>query len=374
MSLQKEIDKRRAEIRTDGYAVSIGEWMSMYARNELDIHPDFQRYYRWSPAHKTRLIESILLGIPIPPIFVAQRTDGIWDVIDGVQRLSTIFEFAGILRDDANMVLPPLTLEGTEDLPSLRDKRWEARNQSDSFTPVQRLLIKRAKLDVSIVLAESDPKSKYELFMRLNTGGCLLSRQEVRNCLLSMLNNDMLKWLIQLARSEHFQTCTSLTDKALEEQYDVELALRFIVFRTLSKKELSSVGDMHDFLDARLREMAMIAKFPYEREADAFYATFDLLYRYLKENSFRRYDAEAGNFTGGFLTTAYEVIAMGVGAHYQTLTNKKVDVAKIVKHFWVSEKDTLSITGALKSGSGVRASSRIPTTIPVGRNLFKTRK
>ena len=73
MELQQEIDKTRAEIRTDGYPISIGEWISIYEKGELDIHPEFQRFFRWSLRQKSRLIESLLLGIPVPQIFVAQR-------------------------------------------------------------------------------------------------------------------------------------------------------------------------------------------------------------------------------------------------------------------------------------------------------------
>lgn len=67
MSLLEQINNKRKEIKTDGYPMSIGEWMSMYEGKELDIHPEFQRFYRWSPAQKSGLIESILLGIPLPP-------------------------------------------------------------------------------------------------------------------------------------------------------------------------------------------------------------------------------------------------------------------------------------------------------------------
>jgi len=77
-SLLDEINEKRIEIRTDGYPMSIGEWISLYEKHELDIHPEFQRFYRWSESQKTSLVESILLGIPIPPIFVSQRSDGIW--------------------------------------------------------------------------------------------------------------------------------------------------------------------------------------------------------------------------------------------------------------------------------------------------------
>ena len=62
MSLIDQINKKRKEIKTDGYPMSIGEWISMYERKELDIHPEFQRFYRWSPSQKSALIESILLA------------------------------------------------------------------------------------------------------------------------------------------------------------------------------------------------------------------------------------------------------------------------------------------------------------------------
>lgn len=145
MSLQEEIDLKSKTIKSDGYPMSIGELASMYKEGEIDIHPDFQRLYRWNDEQKTKLIESILLGIPIPSIFVAQRDDGVWDVIDGLQRLSTIFQFMGILRDENNNLYQPLRLQGTEYLPSLVNKVWESENEDESLTMTQRLIIKRAR-------------------------------------------------------------------------------------------------------------------------------------------------------------------------------------------------------------------------------------
>ena len=91
--------------------MSIGELLNLYRDKELDIHPEFRRVFRWTDYQKTRLIESLLLGIPIPPIFACQRTDGVWDVVDGVQRLSTIFQFIGELRDEGNNLVEPLVLQ-----------------------------------------------------------------------------------------------------------------------------------------------------------------------------------------------------------------------------------------------------------------------
>jgi hypothetical protein len=109
VSLEAEMDARRREIKTDGYSMSIGEVLSMYRDGDLDIHPEFQRIFRWTDEQKSRLIESILLGIPVPTIFVSQRDDGVWDVIDGVQRLSTILEFTGLYNDEDGNKVPPLT-------------------------------------------------------------------------------------------------------------------------------------------------------------------------------------------------------------------------------------------------------------------------
>ena len=121
--LQQEIDEKKKEIFTDGYPMSIGELSSLYSENELDIHPEFQRFFRWTTLQKSKLIESILLGIPIPSIFVSQREDGVWDVVDGLQRLSTIFQFMGILKDENGDLINPQALEEAEYLKSLKDKK-----------------------------------------------------------------------------------------------------------------------------------------------------------------------------------------------------------------------------------------------------------
>ena len=99
--------------------------LSLYENGEIDIHPEFQRFYRWTDIQKSNLIESIFLGIPIPPIFVSQRKDGVWDVIDGLQRLSTIYQFAGVLKDESGKDMDPLVLEKTKYLPSLEGRKWD---------------------------------------------------------------------------------------------------------------------------------------------------------------------------------------------------------------------------------------------------------
>jgi hypothetical protein len=364
MSLQAEIDQARSEIRTDGYPVSIGEWISLYERKELDIHPEFQRFFRWSPKQKSRLIESIFLGIPIPPIFVAQRPDGVWDVVDGLQRLSTILQFVGILRDEDRLPVETLVLEPTKYLPSLGGYQWEHDDPARSLTSAQRLLIKRSKIDASIILKESDEKAKYELFQRLNTGGSPLSDQEVRNSLLVMLNRDLYRWMKDLAADPSFLECIALTDRAVDEKYDMELLLRFLVLRTMPDEELGKIGDMGDFLTEQAMTLAEGGGPDREKEAEAFRTTFGVLQQTLGSDSFRRFDWKRNRFVGGFSVSAFEAVAIGVGYNFNEVADKPGGIVDKVKELWRNEEFVNN------SGSGIRASSRVPKIIPFARQLF----
>jgi hypothetical protein len=365
MSLQNEIDKTRAEIRTEGYDMSIGEWISLYERGEIDIHPEFQRYYRWSIFQKSRLIESILLGIPIPEIFVAQRENGIWDVVDGLQRLSTIFEFAGILKDDEGNTLPPLELTETKYLPSLKGKKWDdPDNQKISFSNTQRLIVKRSRIGVSIILRESDEKSKYELFQRLNTGGSPLSPQEVRNSILVMMNPDIYRWMRDLSKNEDFIECVSLTDRALQEQYDMDIVLRFITFRTMPENELNNIGDVNEFLTDYMIDNIAEGEIDIEEETEAFNSTFAILNEEMADDSFHRYDSHKDRFLGGFLVSAFELIAIGIGYNFRYVENNDINIRETIIDLWQNEEFTSN------SGSGVRASTRIPRVLSLGRRAF----
>lgn len=368
MTLQNEIDLRSTEVKSDSYSMSIGELTNLYQDEEIDIHPEFQRFYRWSPLQKTKLIESILLGIPLPPIFVSQRRDGVWDVVDGLQRLSTIFQFMGILLDEDKKKVEPLTLEETKYLPSLKDKKWDnPEDPENAFTAAQKLFIKRSKLDVKIILKESDEKSKYELFQRLNTGGSPLSDQELRNCILIMENRKMFFWLSELSKDEEFEQCIVLTDRAKEEQYDMDLALRFVVFRTLDAEEVKRAKDINEFVTDKMLEIAKNPNFDFAQESMAFKVTFSILNKTIGVDCFHRYDVQKQKFLGGFLLSAFEAVALGVGYNYEAILDVKesFDTLERIKKLW-GNKDFLR-----RIGSGKTASLRMPRIVPLGRELFK---
>ena len=371
MDLDQQIEARRNEVRTDNYPVSIGELISLYESGDLDIHPEFQRFFRWTIHQKSRLIESILLGIPIPSIFVSQREDGIWDVIDGLQRLSTIFQLAGVLRDDTGSRIPPLVLESTKYLPALDGKKWEGEDTDLGIGEVNQRLIKRAKLDVQIILRESSDSTKYELFQRLNTGGSQLSDQELRNVILVMINPAAYKWLQDLAKDPNFTQCTPLPERALERQEDVELVTRFLVLRRLEKEKLKWSGDFSDFLTENISSVAQDCNFERIRKSEelAFRTTFELLSESLGEDVFRKYDETDDRHYGPVMMSAFELIAMGLGYNFEEYESvgRRIKHARIVElahSIWSDSQFTEN------SGSGVGVSTRITRNLPFGRAKF----
>lgn len=370
MSLTTEIEKYSATVSTDSYSMSIGELVSMYTDGEIDIHPEFQRFFRWEPEQKSRLVESILLGIPIPPIYVSERSDSKWDVIDGLQRLSTFFELMGELKDESEKKMPPLLLTKTRYLPSLEGKVWACVNGQGSedikLSEAARIKIKRTRIDITIIKKSSDDIAKYEMFQRLNTGGTKATDQEVRSCIILMNDKEFLSWMQKMATLDNFRRCFMFSDKQLNESFDMELVTRFLVLSVVSESRLKSIGELGDFLTEEI-----ICKIKSESfNKILIYRTFEYLFDYLAENlgenSFRKFNADKGMYFGPSLISLFEIIAIGVGSYLVeggTLPEANIFLEKH-KNLWSSAVEYI---GNSSMGSGVRASTRIPQTISFGK-------
>jgi Protein of unknown function DUF262 len=366
ISLQEAITARRREISTDSYPMSIGELTNLYRDDELDVHPEFQRIYRWTDEQKSHLIESILLGIPLPSVFVSQTEGGTWDVVDGVQRISTILEFQGLLVDDEGEKFPPLKLTKTRYLPQLEGVVWESRDgQETSLTQAQRLDIRRAKVDLKIIKRESSEAAKYDLFQRLNSYGTTLTRQELRSCLIISNDRQFYYWLDSLRSHEGFRETVALANRLNSEQYDLELVLRFLIFRTLDLDSIRSVGNIGEFLDQKSVEFAS-AGIDLDAEGSRFRQTFDILSTF-GDDVFRKYNQEKERFQGSFLNTAYEVVALGLGFHidYYADHPDQSNALERAKEFWQDR------TFGPGFSTGMRADTRMTRTIPKGRELFQ---
>lgn len=343
--------------------MSIGEVLSLYRDRDIEIHPEFQRIFRWKPEQKSKLIESILLGIPIPPIFVSQRTDGVWDVIDGVQRLSTILEFMGEYRDENDEVRPQSELLAGEYLSELEGYAWSD-DQGGSrkiFNETLRRDFKRAKLDFRIITKESDKNAKYDLFQRLNAGS-FLSPQEARNCLLVMLDREMFLQLTLLSQRDDFAACVSLSDRQEEQAYRDELVLRFFCqmdYRGDSKELPIEFGE---YLTGWMRGVAERQAQP-KLNPEPFEQTFALLRSALGEDSFRRFDGN--RHTGPFSISAYEFITSGLVANLDHWLGQPTEtLASRVRDVWTNREFSSN------SGTGISSRRRMPKLINASRVHF----
>lgn len=258
--IEEIISDKRNSLKADRLDMSFGELMNMFEDGELFITPEYQRVFRWTNFQQTRFIESVLLGIPIPPIFVAEDNHGKWEVVDGLQRLSTILSFFGLL-------------ESMPEKNNLKLTEGELVNELENITidnlPLKlKTTIKRSVCRVEIVRWDSEEDIRYELFNRLNTGSTPLEDQEIRNCIFRSYPVDLNKILRECAKNEDFETLISPTKRRKEEMFLEELVLRYFAFKHFNSEFKTTVPQ---FLTEFMRDVSKGDKpFDLEKEKDEF--------------------------------------------------------------------------------------------------------
>lgn len=204
------------KVYTDKIDPSIDVLYNDYKRGRLILQADFQRYFVWDMKKSSKLIESVLLDIPLPTIYTSEEDDNKEYVIDGQQRLTSFISFIdGKFPDDREF-----RLTGLDALTSLVGKTFaeldEVYQNKIKDYPIHKIKFKK----------ESDSDLKFEIFERLNTGAISLNQQELRNCVKRGPYNDLIK---SMAKEHDFMTLLGLTEPH-KRMIDVELVLRFLAF------------------------------------------------------------------------------------------------------------------------------------------------
>ena len=369
-NLQNEIDKMRKQIKTDSYPMSIGELTNLYRDGDLNINPIYQRLFRWDIAQQSALIESILLGIPVPPIYVYQDSEGKWNLIDGLQRLSTIFKFMGILHihkadedEDEDNTAKPEPLVATKFLKELKNKVW-SKDAANSLTEPQRRLIKRAKLPIIIIDQSSDDFAEYEMFQRLNTGGSHLSPQEIRNCVLIIKNERIYQAFKQLSEEEVFHQTLPLTEKDEKEQGYIELVVKYFVLKYSSLSNVSDSENYNTMLTNEVLKLIDTHQVDFDEDKKIFQEVFSLLAEILSESSFKKYDANKKKHSGAVLVGAYEAIIAGLTKEILYYGSHKTALKKKIEAMYEQDEYCRAIK------RGTRPVSRMKQLIAFGRKYF----
>ena len=215
-------DPERIRVHTKHF--SLRQVVDMIQEGDIDLAPDFQRLYVWKDWQKCSLIESVLLGIPLPTFYFNEDIGGKMQVVDGLQRLTTIFDFVrkGVF-----------TLGGLDYLSDLNGAGYA------QLSPTFKRRISNTQLVVHVIDPQTPYRVKFDIFRRINTGGSPLSAQEIRHCMSRDRSRDLLR---RLSNSDSFIRATGGSLVNHIRMADREAVLRFCAFSILGIDGYGSSG------------------------------------------------------------------------------------------------------------------------------------
>lgn len=276
----ESVKERKVLIQPYDYAVRT--LMDMIVEGDLKLDPDYQRNYRWDDEKASRFIESIALNIPVPVLYFAEEPDGSFSVIDGQQRLTSLFRY--IKFEEAKHLFPniditELTITKLKLRPDLNEKKFLSLERED------RSLISKRPIRCIVVLNESDATLKFEVFERLNTGSSQLTEQEVRNCI---YNGSFSKLIKELSKNDKYLQLISLPNTAKKNMTDAELVLRFFAYKELDD-DTQYPDNYTEYLNTFMEHYRWISPSLADHFRTLFNSTVDILYDALGPNvAFRK--------------------------------------------------------------------------------------
>jgi hypothetical protein len=239
-------DPDKIKVNSKQFSIKLIE--EMIENEDIDFTPDFQRNFVWNNIQKSRLIESILLRIPLPMFYFSEDEEGKISVVDGLQRLTTIKEFIDNKFPLKNLEYLKDSCEGR--YYSSKDKNGNP-NGKRSIDPKYFRWFNMTQFSVNVIDPTSPPKVKYDIFRRINTGGKPLNNQEIRNCLAGKALRETLKEMVNLPE---FMSATDYSIKPTRMD-DQEIALRFILFRRMRDNGGGTINDYNGYMDTSLDDL-----------------------------------------------------------------------------------------------------------------------
>jgi hypothetical protein len=316
--LASQLAEQRRKVDFDSYDITVQQLLAMVEGGSINVAPAYQRQYRWDVTRQSRFIESIFLGIPIPSLFMAANADGTWELVDGVQRLSTLVHFAGNEKSRKKLgMAASLKLEDLEKLTQFSGG-FDVLPQSIQLNFLLR------PIKVTTLSDKSDLIVRFDLFERLNTGGVALTDQEIRSCIFRGPFNDFLE---RMAKNKDFKEVVRMPESKEKDGTREDYALRFFAFLHNYKKFDHSVVD---FLNSYMKSAT--ASFDFAAAEQVFITTFGTLNKALPDGITRGRRVTPVNL--------YEAVA--VGAALAIKKNGKIKTTGLAN--WISSDDLTRLT------------------------------
>lgn len=349
--------ENQERLQRRNFDISFNELYDMYKDDELIIQPEFQRLFRWSKKQQSLFMESLLLDMPVPPIYVDEQQDGSYILVDGLQRISSYLNFRGIdltLKDteadtsvdedienetyankDVEMdsiedydddisymdVPPSFELSGCEIRKDLNGKTY------DELSVIDRRNLKRVFIRVEVLTKENEKSVKYHMFKRLNSGGSMLSSQELRNSNIRMVNNKFIDFINNLSKNSHYKKLTSyMLESDKKQMKPAENVLRYFLFKNkFLKDDYSKDGfKLDEELTTYLEEVSEEkVEFDYEYEGKSFENLVEYLGEKFGPNLFGGVSKASEKPTKKFIQYNFD----GFMLYFSSEENRKEDIA-----------------------------------------------
>ena len=326
---------RERKLITHPYDFIIRFLKDQVDEGSLVLAEDFQRRRVWDDTKASRLIESLVIGVPIPVCYFAELDDGNYSVIDGQQRLTAIYRY---LNDD-------FKLKSLKVRTDLNHRKFSQLGVAD------RRSIESRSIRCIVVLKESHPEIKFEVFDRLNSNSAKLNRQELRN---SLYKGNLNKLVKELSESKTFEKLRR-SENVDKRMNDCELILRFFAFYFNGANYHSNLAK---FLDDYLQTGKNFSSEILQQHREIFFKTIDNVDRVFGENSFRRYDPVTNTWVKSLNRAVYDLIMLYfAGLASDIIDREKDSIIDRFKQLFNNEQFQLSITSTPEKT--VRLQSRL---------------
>ena len=244
-ALEQKYSKEMRQIVSQKIDLPISTLPEMI-KEQIDLNPDFQRRDRWDVEKQSRFIESIIMNVPIPPVFLGEDEYGKYVVLDGRQRLTAIKDFLGNIFKLAGL------------------KVWEdlnGQNYNDLQKKKLAAAITRRFVPAVVILKESSSQVKYDVFDRLNTGGVIAEPMEIRNAVFQGGFNKLIRELAEVPEFRRLWDIPSEPgdlekNRLYRTMSDVELVLRFFALSEYDRMDMKFKDYLGDYMERRNKEYA----------------------------------------------------------------------------------------------------------------------
>lgn len=365
-NLVEEVESQRHEVVVESYTQMWSELINQFKVGDVEIDPLYQRGFRWSMDQQTRYIESLLLNIPTPPIFLAEKNNGSFEIIDGLQRFSTVIKFfseeinfdehnvKSIIIDEQNDIRTPSILSNAPILKGLA-------NISRATIPDTLLrTLRYARVQVILLKKESSPLAKFNVFTRLNRSGTTLSNQEIRNCSARLTESPFADELISLAKIDYVGRSLNMSRKDESSMGIQESILRLIAFGNFEPTS----AKLEDFLDEIMYDISS-GKFNFtKKEKNKVTDTFKVIFDAYPDGEAFRF-RKNNKFSGAFSPNLFDIIAVGI---YLNISKCKKIGSERVRELILGiheKEEAIKLTGA-----GSNARSKMLGRVNFGKDWF----